>query len=62
MIRSREKRNRRHRRGTQRGAPSDRRDEPVRVFVRTLARQAAREVFAQELATRRQERPEVTVQ
>ena len=62
MIWSREKRNRRHRRGTQRGAPSDRRDEPLRVFVRTLARQAAREVFAQELATRRQERPEVTVQ
>ena len=27
-----------------------RRDEPLRVLVRTLARQAAREVFARELA------------
>ena len=62
MIRSREKRNRRPRRGTRRGAPSNRRDEPLRVFVRTLARQAAREVFARELAMRRQDRPEVTVQ
>ena len=62
MIRSREKRNRRPRRGTRRGAPRDHRDEPLRVLVRTLARQAAREVFARELATRRQERPEVTVQ
>jgi len=62
MIRSREKRNRRPRRGTRRGAPRDHRDEPLRVFVRTLARQAAREVFERELGTRRQERPEVTVQ
>ena len=61
MIRSREKRNRRARRGT-RAAPSSRRDEPLRVFVRTLARQAARQVFARELAMRRQDRPEVTVQ
>jgi hypothetical protein len=62
MIGSREKRNRRPQRGTRRGAPRDYRDEPLRVFVRTLARQAAREVFARELAARRQERAEVTVQ
>jgi hypothetical protein len=62
MIRSREKRSRRRRRGTQRAAPYDHRDEPLRVLVRTLARQAAREAFARELAMRRQDRPEVTVQ
>jgi hypothetical protein len=50
MIGSREKRNRRRRRGTRRAAPRDRRDEPLRVLVRTLARQAARELFARELA------------
>ena len=61
MIQSREKRNRRPRRGIRRGVPSNRRDEPLRVFVHMLARQAAREVFARELALRRQERPEVTV-
>jgi hypothetical protein len=62
MIPSREKRNQRPRRGTRRGAPRDHRAEPLRVFVRTLARQAAREVFAREVGTRRQERAEVTVQ
>jgi hypothetical protein len=62
MIGSREKRNRRPRRATRRAAPRHHCDEPLRVFVRTLARQAAREVFARELATRRQERAEVTVQ
>jgi hypothetical protein len=62
MIRSRDKRTRQPRRGTRRAAPRDHRDETLRVFVRTLARQAAREVFARELAMRRQEGPEVTVQ
>jgi hypothetical protein len=62
MIGFREKRNRRPRRRTRRGAPRDHRDEPLRVFVRTLARQAAREVFARELVTRRQEQAEVIVQ
>ena len=61
MIRSREKRNRRPRCGTPRGAPRDHWDEPLRVLVRTLARQAAREAFARELAVQRQDRPEVTV-
>jgi hypothetical protein len=42
--------------------PRDHRDEPLRVLVRTLARQAAREAFAQKLAMQRQDRPEVTVQ
>ena len=62
MIRSREKRNRRPRRGTRRSAPRDHRDEPLRVLVRALARQAARELFERELAAHRQDRPEVTVQ
>jgi hypothetical protein len=62
MIRSREKRNRRPRRGTRRDAPRDHRDEQLRVFVRTLARQAAREAFARELARQTKDRPEVTVQ
>ena len=60
MIGSR-KRNR-PRRGTQARTPRVRRDEPLRVLVRTLARQAARELFARELARQRQDRPEVTVQ
>jgi len=62
MIRSRERRNR-PQRGTQPHTPRDRRDEPLRALVRTLARQAARELFvARGLATQRQDRPEVTVQ
>jgi hypothetical protein len=43
-------------------APRDYRDEPLRAFVRALARQAARELFARELAAQGQDRPEVTVQ
>jgi hypothetical protein len=62
MMRSREKRGRRPRHGKPRGVPRDHRDEPLRVLVRTLARQAAREAFARELAIQRQNRPEVTVQ
>ena len=62
MIRSRERRNRRPRRSTQARTLHERRDEPLRALVRTLARQAARELFARELATQRRDRPEVTVQ
>ena len=62
MIRSRERRNRRLRRGTGRAASRDHLDEPLRMFVRTLARQAAREVFARELSAQRQDRPEATMQ
>jgi hypothetical protein len=62
MIRSRERRNRRGRRGTRARTSRDYRDEPLRALVRTLARQAARELFARELAAQRSDRPEVTVQ
>jgi hypothetical protein len=62
MIRSRERRNRRPRHGTRARASCDHRDEPLRALVRTLARHAAREFFARELAMQRQNRPEVTVQ
>lgn len=63
MIRSRrERRNRRARRGTQPRTPRDHRDEPLSILVRTLARQAAREVFARELVAQRPDRPEVSVQ
>ena len=61
MIRSREQRNRRARRGRPRPT-RDRCDEPLRALVRTLARQAARELFARELMAQQQDRPEVTVQ
>jgi hypothetical protein len=59
MIRSREQRNRRARRGS---LPRSSRDDPLRVLVRTLARQTARELFVRELVAQRQDQPEVTVQ
>lgn len=62
MIRSRARRNGRPRRGVRARAPRDYRDEPLRALVRALARQAAREHFARELAVQRPGRPEVTVQ
>jgi hypothetical protein len=62
MIRSREKRSRRHRRGARRAAAHDHRDEPLRLLVRLLARQAAREWFAREAAVHREATSEVTVQ
>ena len=62
MIRSRERRSGRPRRGTQVRTLRDDRDEPLRALVRVLARQAARELFARELAAQRSDRPEVTVQ
>jgi hypothetical protein len=62
MIRSRERRNRRARRRTHLRGSSDHRDEPLRALVRTLARQAARELFARELAAQREDRAEVIVQ
>ena len=61
MIRARGRRVRRPRRGPAR-TPRDRRDESLRALVRTLARQAARELFARELAMQRRDRPEVTLQ
>ena len=62
MIRSRERRNRRPRRGTRARTSCAHCDEALRALVRTLARQAARELFARELMAQRQDRPEVTVQ
>jgi hypothetical protein len=62
MIRSRERRNRRLRRGTRVRPSRDHRDEPLRALVLVLARQAARELFAREVAMQRRNRPEVTVQ
>lgn len=53
MIGSREQRHRRARRGTQRRSLRNHRDESLRALVRTLARQAARELFARELAAQR---------
>jgi hypothetical protein len=62
MIRSRAKRHRQTRRGTPRSAAHARRDEPLRVVVRILARQAARERFEREVAATRAAPHEVTVQ
>jgi hypothetical protein len=62
MIRSQEKRSRRSRRGALRRRPRGRRDEPLRVLVRVLARQAARERFEREVAATRAAPHEVTVQ
>jgi hypothetical protein len=62
MIRSREKRNQRLRRATRQRAPRDHGDEPLRILIRALARQAARERFERETAVERETPPEVTVQ
>ena len=61
MIRTREKRNRRPRPARRQGASRDHRDEPLRVLVRVLARQAARERFEREVAAERAIQPEVTL-
>jgi len=62
MIRSRDKRNQRRRRATRQSAPRDYGDEPLRMLVRALARQAAGERFEREVAAERETQPEVTVQ
>ena len=61
MIRSREKRNRRLRRARRHEAQHDHCDEPLRLLVRILARQAARERFEREVAVARAIQPEVTL-
>ena len=61
MIRSREKRNRRPRRTRRQEPTPDHRDEPLRLLVRILARQAARERFEREVAAERGTQPEVTL-
>ena len=63
MIGSRERRLRRTRRETSSSTTRDHRDEPLRVLVRILARNAAREWFAREIGAQRQTPPsEVTGQ
>lgn len=61
MIRSRDKRNRRLRHATRQRAPRDHGDEPLRILVHALARQAARERFEREVAAERETQPEVTL-
>jgi hypothetical protein len=61
MIWSRRKRNRRQARdGEPRNIAHDRRDDRLRVLVRILARQVARERFEREVAAERETPPEVT--
>jgi hypothetical protein len=60
MIRSRGKRNQRPRRATRQPASRDHGDEPLRMLVRVLARQAARERFEREVAANCETQPEVT--
>lgn len=61
MIRSRDKRNQRLRRARRQEAPRDHGDESLRVLVRALARQAARERIEREEAAERETQPEVTL-
>ena len=61
MIPSREKRSRRPRRTRRQEPPLDRHDEALRVLVRVLARQAAREQFEREVAGDHEAQPEVTL-
>jgi hypothetical protein len=61
MIRSRDKRNQRLRRAPRQRAPRDHGDEPLRMLVRILARQAARDRFQREVAAERDTPPEVTL-
>lgn len=61
MIRSRTRRNLRRRRVTRQRAPHDHGDETLRMLVRVLARQAARERFEREFAADREAQPEVTL-
>jgi hypothetical protein len=58
---SRDTRNQRLRRATRQRAPRDLGDEPLRMLVRALARQAARERFEREVAAERETQPEVTL-
>jgi hypothetical protein len=62
MIRSRRKRKRRQARlGAPRSIAHDRRYDRLRVLVRILARQAARERFEREVAAERETPSEVTL-
>lgn len=59
MIRSGSRRNQRPRRVTRQRAPRGHGDETLRMLVRILARQAARERFEREIAADREAQPEV---
>jgi hypothetical protein len=61
MIRPREKRNRRPRRARRHEALHDRRDEPLRLLARILARQAARERFERQAEAEQDAPPGVTL-
>jgi hypothetical protein len=61
MIHSRDKRNQRLRRGTRHSSPREHGDEPLRMLVRALARQAARERFERQVAATQKTPPEVTL-
>ena len=61
MIRSRSRRNQRPRRETRQRTPRDHGDEPLRILVRAVARQAAREQFEREVAGDHEAQPEVTL-
>ena len=61
MIRSQSRRNRRPRHVTRQRAPRGHGDETLRMLVRVLARQAAREQFEREVAADRGAQPEVTL-
>jgi hypothetical protein len=61
MIRSREKHNRRPRPARRQRTPRVHRDEPLRLLVRVLARQAARERFEREAEAERDTPHEVTL-
>ena len=61
MIRSRRKRSQRLRRATRQRALRDHGEEPLRMLIRVLARQAARERFEREIAADREAQAEVTL-
>ena len=61
MIRSRSRRNQRPLRVRRQSPPRDHGDETLRMLVRVLARQAARERFEREVAEDREAQPEVTL-
>lgn len=61
MIRSRAKVPRRIPRGKREGSSRNRQDEPLRVLVRILARQAARQRFERDIANERETASEVTL-
>jgi hypothetical protein len=61
MIRSRRRRDQRPRRVTRQRAPRDHGDEALRMLIRILARQAAREKFEREVDAERGTPPEVTL-